>query len=136
MANNHRLPSLSNLLNLDALACCIMGIGLIAGSGPISAWTALPAPLLFWVGILLLPIASFMAVSARLKPVPDWAVNIVILGNCAWVIASLALPLAAAISPNPLGWTLLGGQAVIVAMLALAEFNAKDRPFTLKQRTS
>lgn len=136
MANDHRLPSLSNLLKLDALACCIMGVGLIAGSRAINAWTALPAPLLFWAGILLLPAAAFMAVSARLAPVPNWAANIVILGNCAWVIASLALPLAGAISPNPLGWALLGGQAGIVAILTLAEFNASGRQVTLKQRTS
>ncbi len=136
MANNHSLPSLSNLLNLDALACSIMGVALIAASGPISAWTGLPVPLLFWAGILLLPIATFMAVAARLAPVPNWAANIVILGNCAWVIASLALPLAGVISPNPLGWVLLGAQAGLVTLLALAEFSANNSPLTLTQRTS
>lgn len=136
MADNNRslsLPSLPSLLNLDALACGIMGSGLIAASAPIGAWTALPAPLLFWAGILLLPIAAFMAVSARSVPVPSWAANFVILGNCVWVIASLALPLAGLVSPNPVGWLLLSGQAGLVAVLAAAEFGASNRPISSTQ---
>lgn len=134
MANNHRLVSLPNLLNLDALTCSIMGVGLIAASEPINEWTNLPAPFLLWAGILLLPIAAFMAASTRVAPVPNWAANIVIIGNCAWMIASLALPLAGLISPNPLGWALLGGQASVVAVLTFAEFRAGNRPSTFKQR--
>ncbi|WEJ35062.1 hypothetical protein [Devosia sp. SD17-2] len=133
MANNHRSLSLPNLLNLDALACSFMGVCLIAVSAPIGAWTALPAPLLFWAGILLLPIAAFMAASARSVPVPSWAANFVILGNCAWVIVSLALPLAGLVSPNPIGWLLLGGQAGLVATLAVAEFGASNRPIPSTQ---
>ena len=133
MANNHRLLTLPNLLNLDALTCGVMGAGLIVASGPINALTGLPAPLLFWAGILLLPIGAFMAAAARLTPVPSWAANTVILGNCGWVVASLALPLTGMISPNPLGWALLGGQAGVVAVMALAEFRASARPVAFRR---
>lgn len=136
MTNNHRLPSLRNLLELDALTCSVMGAALIAASGPISAWTEVPAPLLFWAGILLLPIAAFMAVSAQLVPVPGWAANIVLFGNCSWVFASLALPLAGLIHPNAFGWVVLVGQTGVVTLLALAEFMAASHLTALTERTS
>ena len=136
MGNNHQPLSLRNLLNLDALTCSIMGVALIAASEPLSAWTDLPPSLLFWAGILLLPISAFMAVSARFIPVPSWAANFVVLGNCAWVLASLALPLAGWIHPNALGWVLLGGQAGVVTILAIAEFMAASHPIALTERTT
>lgn len=135
MAKIHRPLSLQNLLELDSLTCSLMGVGLISAAGPIGAWTALPAPLLFWAGILLLPIAAFMAVSARSVPIRRWAATIVILGNCAWVIASLTLPLSGLITPNLLGWLLLVGQAGLVAVLALAEFGAGNRPIEFTEKT-
>jgi hypothetical protein len=127
MTNYIRSLSLPRLINLDALACSIMGAGLIAASAPISSWTTLPSPLLLWAGMLLLPVAAFMAVCARLRSVPKWAAKFIVLGNCGWVIASFALPSAGFISPNPLGWLLLGGQAGFVAVLAVAEFRATER---------
>lgn len=112
-----------------------MGIGLIAASRPLHALTGLPASLLVWAGILLLPIAAFMAVSARLAPIPRWAANVVIFGNVAWVLASLALPLTGLVAPNALGWILLFGQAGFVAVLAIAEFRAGTLRFVAEPRS-
>ncbi|MDH6268753.1 hypothetical protein M2360_004171 [Rhizobium sp. SG_E_25_P2] len=120
----HPLWTLANLLTLDACTCAGMGAALGVFHTPVSAWTGIPAPLLFWAGVALLPIAAFMAITARMRPIPTLATHAVIGGNMAWILASLALPITGAISPNPLGWAFLIAQAVFVALLTTAEYVA------------
>lgn len=118
------LLALRTLLRLDALTCVLMGAVLLLASGPIAALTSIPALLLFWAGASLLPIAAFMALSARARPVPGWAVNLVVLGNGLWAAASIILPASGVIAPNALGWGFLLAQAAVVALLAWLELEA------------
>jgi len=113
--------SLKTLLALDAATCALMGTALLLGSETIAALTQLPAALLFWAGASLMPIAAFMAASARAVPMPAWAVIAVVIGNVAWVAASLLLPLAGFVTPNAFGWVFLVSQAGVVALLAQME---------------
>ncbi|RVU39173.1 hypothetical protein EOI86_07960 [Hwanghaeella grinnelliae] len=124
-----RLP-LRTLLAIDAVTCAAMGVLLIAASVPLGRLTDITAPLLFWAGAVLLPVAGFMAVCARLMPVPAWAASLVVLGNVAWVLASLVLPVLGIITPNPLGWLFLTAQAVVVAILAWLESAASRHIWT------
>lgn len=124
------ISSLQNLLRFDALSCAVMGVGLIAARVPLEIWTGLPAPVLLWAGILLLPIAAFMAFVGRKSSVPPWATTVIILGNMGWVVASLLLPMAA-LSLTPLGWMLLLGQAGFVTVMAALEYKAARRPLVL-----
>lgn len=121
---SNKLFSLKSLLMLDAATCAIMGAVLLLKSKPIAALTQVPAALLFLAGTSLMPIAAFMALSARAVPVPAWAVSIVVIGNVMWVAASILLPITGLIAPNPLGWAFLVGQAGVVAILAKLEFDA------------
>ncbi|MGB5840045.1 MAG: hypothetical protein WBG98_06755, partial [Brucella anthropi] len=59
-----------------------------------------------------------------------WAVNLVILGNGAWVAASLFLPVAGMIFPNLFGWVFLVGQAAAVTVLTWLEVRAARIPQT------
>jgi hypothetical protein len=69
-----------------------------------------------------LPIAAFMAVLARqARPWPG-GVWLVILGNAAWVLASIAVLVV--MGPNSLGAGFLIIQAMVVALFAFAEFKA------------
>lgn len=118
--------TLNKILAFDALTCALMGILLLALAGWLSALLALPQDLLFYAGGLLLPIAAFMAVLSR--QATPWApgVWLVVIGNFAWVAASLAvLPLT---SPNLLGTLFVLAQAVVVAALAVAEMLGMRRP--------
>lgn len=121
--NNRRL-SLQSLLALDAATCAAMGGALLLGADAISGVTQIPESLLFWAGASLMPVAALMAISSRAMPVPGWAAALVVLGNLLWIMASIVLPLAGLIAPNPLGWAFLIGQAVIVAIVTSLEFNA------------
>lgn len=118
--------TLNRILALDALTCALMGIVLILSASALSSLLALPHGLLFFAGCALLPIAIFMAALSR-QPSP-WpaGVRLVVLGNAAWVLASLAVLVIA--DPNPLGAGFLLAQAVVVALLAMAESTAARRP--------
>lgn len=119
--------SLKTLIAADALTCATMGTILLAGSAAISPIIHVPQPLLHYAGLSLFPIAAFMALTV-IASTPRWAVNLVILGNLLWAAASVFLPASGVIAPNALGWTLLIGQAAIVALLAKLERDAsRDR---------
>lgn len=119
--------SLKSLLRIDAATCLAMGLALVSASGPIGALIGVPAGLLFWAGAALLPIAAFMLVTAASPRPPALAVAVVMIGNLGWALASIALPLAGLISPNPLGYGFLVLQAVAVLVLTELEFGAARR---------
>jgi hypothetical protein len=121
---NNKHSSLKSLLALDAATCAAMGAVLLLGSEPVAGVTQIPADLLFWAGVSLIPIAAFMAISVRTTPVPSWAATLAVVGNLSWVVASIFLPAAGLIAPNALGWAFLVGQAGVVAILAKLEFDA------------
>ncbi|WP_173087963.1 hypothetical protein [Devosia sp. 1635] len=116
--------SLRRLLFIDAATCTAMALLLLTGSGPLSRLTAIPSSFLFYAGMLLLSVAIFMAITARRQYPANWATNFIILGNIAWVVASIALPFAGLFTPSALGWTFLLVQAAIVLVLALLERRA------------
>jgi hypothetical protein len=121
--------SLKTLITVDALTCTAMGVVLLFASAPISAITHIPQALLHWAGLSLLPIAAFMAITAAASA-PRWAVNLVILGNLLWAIASIILPAGGFIIPNPAGWFFLIGQAALVVLLSKLELDAARSPLT------
>jgi len=117
-------PSLRTLLYVDAATCGGMGVVLAIGSGLIADLARLPAELVFYTGLVLLPIAAFMAFVAA-RPVPPVAgVWLIVVGNVLWVAASGLLLVSGLISPNALGWAFVIAQALVVAVLARLEFGA------------
>lgn len=121
----HRIP-LQTILAADAATCTIMGALLAFASVPIAGLTGISGPFLFVSGLLLLPIAMFMAVFARAATIPAWAVGVIVAGNVLWVLGSVILPITGMISPNGLGWTFLLLQAVAVAIFAGIEWRARQ----------
>ncbi len=117
--------TLKNVLLLDAATCLGAGALMAFGSTFVSGLTAIPAPLLFWAGLILFPCAALMIVTG-LQAMPSRPlVWLIILGNIGWVAASLGL--FAILSPNVLGVVFILAQAGAVAILALLEHNALQR---------
>lgn len=119
--------SLRGLLGLDAVTCLVMGGLLLVAGGVLAPPLGLPHDLLFYAGLALLPVASFMLAVAVPSASPAAGVFVVVAGNWLWVAASLALPLFGVVSPTALGYAFLGLQAAAVAVLALAEQRAMAR---------
>lgn len=117
--------TLKKTLTLDAATCAGMGLLLALGSGFVAGITHIPAPLLFWAGLILLPVACFMMWSTTAARPPVWAVFVIVAGNLLWVLVSLALPMTGTIAPNTLGWVFLLAQAAVVALFAVLEWVAR-----------
>ena len=117
--------ALQNILLLDAATCVGAGALMAFGSNFVAGLTAIPAPLLYWAGLLLFPCAALM-IYAGLQAVPSRAIVwLIVVGNVGWVIASLGV--FAFIAPNALGYLFILAQAAVVAVLALLEHNAMQR---------
>lgn len=113
---------LKTILLLDAATCLLMGLLLATASGFVCNITALPQSLLFSAGILLLPIGLFMAATAMWWLGSAAAVWLIIVGNAGWVLASLVLLMI--VTANGLGVVFVLAQALVVAVLAWAEYRA------------
>jgi len=124
MSINASAFSLRSLLATDAATCLAMGVLLIAGAPVIAGLTDLPEPLVFYAGLVLLPIAAFMAIVAYPKATFAPGAWLIVAGNGAWVAASVLLLLSGWIAPNALGWAFVILQAVVVAGLAWLEHGA------------
>jgi ABC-type xylose transport system permease subunit len=125
MSPNHSHNALQNVLLLDAATCVATGALMAFGSNFVAGLTAIPAPLLYWAGLLLFPCAALMIYAGLQAAPPRPIVWLIVLGNLGWVIASIAV--FAFIAPNALGYVFILAQAAVVAILALLEHNAMQR---------
>jgi hypothetical protein len=125
MTTMHSSNALQNVLLLDAATCVGAGALMAFGSNFVASLTALPAPLLFWAGLILFPIAALIAYAGLQAAPPRPLVWLIVLGNIGWVAASLGV--FAFIAPNALGYVFILAQAAAVAVLALLEHSALQR---------
>ena len=116
---------LQNVLLLDAATCVGAGALMAFGSNFVAGLTAIPAPLLYWAGLVLFPIAALMIYAGVQAAPPRPLVWLIVLGNIGWVAASVAL--LGIIAPNALGILFILAQAAAVAVLALLEYGALQR---------
>lgn len=117
-------PMLRNALLLDAVATTLTTLLLIAGSGPLSQLLALPQPLLFWAGVVLVPFVTMLFVTARKDVIGRLLLVDIIALNLAWVIASFALLGSGMVAPNFLGTAFITAQALAVAGFAMLQIAA------------
>ena len=114
-------PTLRSILRLDGVACLAMGVGMAALAPTLGAFTDLAPSVLLGAGVVLLPTGTFILAVAQRREIPAKGVALIVLGNAAWVLASIALPLLGLVQPNAIGWVLLLGQAAAVAGLTALE---------------
>lgn len=113
---------INRILILDALTCAAMGIVLTLASRWLAMILSLPQGLLFWAGLILLPIALFMAILGLTSRPAAAAVWLVIVGNALWVLASLVVILS--VSSGPLGIAFVLAQTLVVACFTWIEYRA------------
>ncbi|HKA56992.1 MAG TPA: hypothetical protein VKD28_00095 [Gemmatimonadales bacterium] len=118
---------LRRALLLDATASGSMGALFALLSRPLSALLGLPAGLLHWVGLFLIPFAAFLVWLARRPLVPPSLVYSVIIGNVLWVVGSAAIIPTGMVSPSPLGTVVVLAQAVAVVVFASLEYSGMRR---------
>lgn len=112
------------LLRLDSATCVAMGALLALASDLISNLTEIPAEVLIYAGLSLIPIAIFMALVSWRRLQQKLLTQVVVAGNILWVIGSLAL--LDIVAPNGFGIVFILAQAGAVAVFALLEFRALE----------
>jgi hypothetical protein len=109
---------LRRALIADAVISGVTGLIMVIGADLLGSVFAVPAALLRYVGISLLPFAAFLVVLATREHVSRGAVRAVIIANALWVIDSFLLLLTGWVEPSMLGYAFIIGQAIIVALFA------------------
>jgi hypothetical protein len=127
MKNQDPIVVLRKLLMLDAATCAAMGVLLLAGASFLARLMGIPAGVLFYAGLALLPIAAFMAIVARRAAISAAGVWSIVAGNVLWVAGSLWLAFGGWADPNTLGLAFILLQAAAVAALAVFEYLALQR---------
>jgi hypothetical protein len=119
---------LRRTLAADAAISGTTGLLMAAAAGPLQDALGVPALLLRYAGLSLLPFAAlvaYLAMRGRLARAGVWSV---ILLNVAWVAASVLLLLDGWIAPNALGFAFIAGQAFVVAVFAELQYVGLRRP--------
>ena len=126
------IPSASSLhrvLAADAALCLVAGLALAGAAGLGAGILGLPTGLLRGAGLVLLPVAFFVAWLARRPSPPRRAVVALVVLNGAWVMASLVLLWSGWIAPTAVGAGFILAQAALVAAFALLEARALNERY-------
>lgn len=113
---------LRRVLALDSASCAMIGLLLCLGAEPLSGLFGLGERLLFGAGLLLLPLAAFIAWLASRSAPPSLLVWAVIVGNVAWTAESFLLISTEAGTITPLGTVFVAGQALAVLAISALEY--------------
>lgn len=113
---------LRRVLTADAAISGATGAVMILAADAVSALLDVPATLLRYAGIGLIPFVAYVFYLSRRASLAPASVLFVIALNVAWVIASGVLLLSGQIHPNALGYGFVIVQAIAVAAFAEMQY--------------
>jgi hypothetical protein len=106
----------------DAIFSGASALLLTFGAGALAPWLSLPDALLRETGLFLIAYAALVGWLGTRQSMPKALVMIVIAGNAAWTIASIALLFSGAVAPNLLGEAAIAIQAIAVGTFAELQY--------------
>jgi hypothetical protein len=106
----------------DAIFSGVSAVLLTFGAGALAPLLNLPEPLLLETGLFLIAYAALVGWLGTRQSLPKALVMIVIAGNAAWTLASIALLFSGAVTPNLLGEAFVAAQAIVVGALAELQY--------------
>jgi hypothetical protein len=113
---------LRRALLADAIFSGASAALLTFGAGELAPLTHLPETLLRETGLFLVLYAALVGWLGTRPAMPKALVVVVIAGNAAWTLASIALLFSGAVTPNLLGEVLVAAQAIAVGALAELQY--------------
>ncbi|MBI5318780.1 hypothetical protein [Bradyrhizobium sp.] len=113
---------LRRALIADAIFSGVAALGFALGAGAFAPLFNLPEIFLREVGLFLITYAAFVGwLGSRQTPMKA-LVLVVIAGNAAWTLGSIALLFSGAVSPNALGMAMVVAQAIATGVFAELQF--------------
>lgn len=113
---------LKKAIATDAVVSAAASVAMMVGSTFLPDLLGLPAELLFWGGLALIPFVIELALILRMKQVPAGFIVAIIAINAAWVVASLFVAFGPAFAPTLFGKAFVVAQAAVVAIFAELQF--------------
>ena len=118
----HPSTFLSRALLADAIFSGVSAVGLTLGAGMLAPFLNLPEALLRETGLFLIAYTALVGWLATRSTVAKVLVLIVIVGNAAWTLGSIALLFSGAVSPNLLGQVFVVVQAIATGVFAELQY--------------
>lgn len=118
----HSSPLLRRALLADAIFSGVSALLLTFDAALLAPLLSLPEALLREVGLFLIVYAALVGWLGARQSVPKALVLIVIAGNAAWTIGSIALLFSGAVSPNLLGGVAVAAQAIATGVFAELQY--------------
>jgi hypothetical protein len=118
------IPSnfLRRALAADAIFSGAGAVIFTLGAGELAPLFDLPEALLRETGLFLIVYAAFVGLLAARQAFPRILAGIVVIGNAAWTLASIALLFSGAVTPNLLGEAAVVAQAIATGIFAELQF--------------
>jgi hypothetical protein len=113
---------LRRALQADAIFSGVSAVLLTLGASELAPLLNLPEALVRETGLFLVAYAALVGWLGTRATMPKALVIIVIAGNAAWTLASIALLFSGAVTPNLLGEAAIAMQAIVVGALAELQF--------------
>ncbi len=113
---------LRRALIADAIFSGIAALGFAFGAGVFATLFNLPEALLRETGLFLIAYAAFVGWLGSRQTMMRALVLIVIVGNAAWTLGSIALLFSGSVSPNLLGMVMIVAQAIATGVFAELQF--------------
>jgi hypothetical protein len=118
----HPSQFLRRALLADAVFSGIAAIVLTLDAGALAPLLALPEVLLRETGLFLIAYTALVGWLGTRQTMPKVLVGIVIAGNIAWTVGSIALLFSGAVTPNLLGEALVAAQAIATGVFAELQY--------------
>jgi hypothetical protein len=113
---------LRRALLADAVFSGVSALALTFGAGAFAKLLNLPEALLLETGLFLIAYAAFVGWLGTRQSTLKALVLLVIVGNLAWTLASIALLFSGAVSPNLLGQIFVVAQAIATGVFAELQY--------------
>ncbi|CAN7339247.1 hypothetical protein LJR220_002997 [Bradyrhizobium sp. LjRoot220] len=113
---------LRRALLADAVFSGVAAVGLTLGAGLLAPLLNLPEALLRESGLFLIAYTALVGWLGTRQSVLKALVLLVIVGNAAWTLGSIALLFSGAVSPNLLGVIFVAAQAIATGVFAELQY--------------
>jgi hypothetical protein len=113
---------LRRALLADAIFSGVSAVPLTLGASALASLANLPEALLRETGLFLIGYAALVGWLWTRPSMPSGLVGLVIAGNAAWALASIALLFSGWVAPNLLGEAAVAMQAIAVGVFAELQY--------------
>jgi hypothetical protein len=113
---------LRRALLADAIFSGISAVVMTLDAGALASFLNLPEALLRETGLFLIAYAALVGWLCTRACVPKALVMVVVIGNAAWTLASIALLFSGLVSPNLLGEIVVVAQAIATGVFAELQY--------------